>query len=75
MLAATDLLDRLFSNDSPTLRLARDLGIAGVNRIPPLRRAFMRAAMGGRGVPLPPAPVAAGLADVADAPHLPSLRR
>ena len=75
MLAATDLLDRLFSNDSPTLRLARDLGIAGVNRIPPLRRAFMRAAMGGRSMPLPPAPVAAGLADVADTPHLPSLRR
>ncbi len=75
MLAATDLLDRLFSNDSPTLRLARDLGIAGVNRIPPLRRAFMRAAMGGRNVPLPSAPVAAGLADVANTPHLPSLRR
>ena len=59
MLAATDVLDRLFSNDNPALRLARDLGIAGVNRIPPLRRAFMRAAMGGR-TPLPV--VAPGLA-------------
>lgn len=46
MLAATDVLDRLFSNDNPVLRLARDLGIAGVNRIPPLRRAFVRHAMG-----------------------------
>lgn len=47
MLAATDLLDRLFSNDNPALRLVRDLGIAGVNRMPRLRRAFMTAAMGG----------------------------
>ena len=75
MLAATDLLDRLFSNDSPALRLARDLGIAGVNRIPPLRRAFMRAAMGGRGVPPPPLPVGVGLADAAGATSLPAPRR
>lgn len=46
MLAATDVLDRLFSNDNPAIRLARDLGIAGVHRMPRLRRAFMRAAMG-----------------------------
>ncbi len=46
MLAATDALDRLFSTDSPVLRAARDLGIAAVDRIPPLKRAFMRAAMG-----------------------------
>jgi len=46
MLAATDALDRLFSNDNPALRLARDLGIAAVHRIPPLKRAFMRQAMG-----------------------------
>ena len=30
MLAATDVLDRLFSNDNPAIRLARGLGIAGV---------------------------------------------
>jgi 2-octaprenyl-6-methoxyphenol hydroxylase len=48
MLAATDGLDRLFSNRSATLRLARDLGIAAVHRLPPLKRAFMRQAMGGR---------------------------
>ncbi len=46
MLAATDVLDRLFSNDNPAIRLARDLGIAGVHRMPRLRRAFMQAAMG-----------------------------
>jgi 2-octaprenyl-6-methoxyphenol hydroxylase len=46
MLAATDALDRLFSTNNPLLRTARDLGIAAVDRIPPLKRAFMRAAMG-----------------------------
>ena len=47
MLAATDVLDRLFSTDNPLLRAARDLGIAGVHRMPRLKRAFIRAAMGG----------------------------
>jgi 2-octaprenyl-6-methoxyphenol hydroxylase len=46
MLAATDTLDRLFSNDIPPLRLARGLGIAAVHRIGPLKRMFMRRAMG-----------------------------
>ncbi len=46
MLAATDLLDRLFSNDIAPLRTARDLGIAAVGRIGPLKRLFMRRAMG-----------------------------
>ena len=46
MLAATDALDRLFSNDNPLLRLARDVGIAAVHRAPPLKRLFMRQAMG-----------------------------
>jgi 2-octaprenyl-6-methoxyphenol hydroxylase len=46
MLAATDALDRLFSNDSRLLRLARDIGIAAVDRTPPLKRVFMRQAMG-----------------------------
>jgi 2-octaprenyl-6-methoxyphenol hydroxylase len=47
MLAATDALDRLFSNDRPLARLARDLGIAAVHRAAPLKRMFMRQAMGG----------------------------
>ena len=46
MLAATDALDRLFSNDNPAIRLARDLGIAAVHRLPPVKRFFMRRAMG-----------------------------
>lgn len=47
MLGATDVLDRLFSSNNPLLRLARDIGIAGVHRTPALKRAFMRQAMGG----------------------------
>jgi 2-octaprenyl-6-methoxyphenol hydroxylase len=46
MLAMTDLLNRLFSNDIAPVRLARDVGLAVVNRIPPLKRFFMRHAMG-----------------------------
>lgn len=46
MLAATDALDRLFSNDNAAIRLARDLGIAAVHRLPPVKRFFMRRAMG-----------------------------
>ena len=46
MLVATDALDRLFSNDIPPLRLARDLGIARGEPDRPLKRAFMRQAMG-----------------------------
>jgi 2-octaprenyl-6-methoxyphenol hydroxylase len=46
LLAATDLLNRLFSNDIAPIRLARDLGLALVNRMPPLKRLFMRHAMG-----------------------------
>ncbi len=43
---ATDALNRLFSNDIPPLRLARGLGLAAVNTMPPLKRFFMRHAMG-----------------------------
>lgn len=46
MVAATDLLNRLFSNDIKTLRLVRDAGLAAVNRVPALRRFFVRHAMG-----------------------------
>ena len=46
MLGMTDGLDRLFSNDNPVLRLARDVGIAAVHRTAPLKRFFMRRAMG-----------------------------
>ena len=46
LLAVTDGLNRLFSNDLPPLRLARDLGLAAVNRLPTAKRFFMRHAMG-----------------------------
>jgi 2-octaprenyl-6-methoxyphenol hydroxylase len=46
MLAATDSLDRLFSTDNLALRLARDVGLAAVQRMPSLKAGFMRAAMG-----------------------------
>ena len=46
MVASTDLLTWLFSNDVKPLRLARDIGLAAVNRVPPLRRFFVRHAMG-----------------------------
>jgi 2-octaprenyl-6-methoxyphenol hydroxylase len=44
--AVTDGLNRLFSNTIPPVRLARDLGLAVVNRLPPLKRLLMRHAMG-----------------------------
>jgi 2-octaprenyl-6-methoxyphenol hydroxylase len=46
MLAMTDGLDRLFSTNQPAVRLARDLGIAAVDRARPLKRMLMRRAMG-----------------------------
>ncbi len=46
MILATDGLDRLFSTDNPLVRAARDIGIAAVHRLPPLKRAFMKQAMG-----------------------------
>jgi 2-octaprenyl-6-methoxyphenol hydroxylase len=44
--AVTDGLNRLFSNTIPPLRLARDLGLAAVNRLPPVKRFLMQHAMG-----------------------------
>jgi 2-octaprenyl-6-methoxyphenol hydroxylase len=44
--AVTDGLNRLFANELPPLKLARDLGLAAVNRAPGLKRFFMRHAMG-----------------------------
>lgn len=46
MLAATDGLNRLFANDLTPLRWARNVGMAAVDRIAPLKRAFVRQAMG-----------------------------
>ena len=43
---ATDGLNRLFSNSSDALRLLRDLGLGVVERIPALKRVFIREAAG-----------------------------
>jgi 2-octaprenyl-6-methoxyphenol hydroxylase len=47
--AGFDAFVRLFSNDIGPVRLARDLGIAAVNRMAPLRQAFMHEAGGATG--------------------------
>jgi len=47
MLGATHGIERLFGNRNPVLRAARRMGIAAVDRIGPLKRAFARQAMGG----------------------------
>ena len=43
---ATDTVNRLFSNDNPALRAARDLGMGMVSALPGLRRRFIREAAG-----------------------------
>lgn len=43
---ATDTFNRLFSNDNPLVRAARDIGMGLVNSAPRLRRGFMRQAAG-----------------------------
>lgn len=49
--AVTDGLNRLFSNDATPLRLARDLGLGIVDRLPSLKRFFIREAAGVAGAP------------------------
>jgi 2-octaprenyl-6-methoxyphenol hydroxylase len=46
MLGLTDGIVRLFSNRVAPLAVARDLGLAAVDHLPPLKRLFMRHAMG-----------------------------
>ena len=47
--AATDGLNRLFSNDSAPLRLIRDFGLGLVDRLPRVKRVFADAAAGAPG--------------------------
>lgn len=42
----TDLVNRLFSNDNPILRMGRDLGMGLISRMPAARRGFIRQAAG-----------------------------
>ena len=46
MIASTDSLNRLFSNDFMPLKIARNIGLASISKIPVLKRFFMRHAMG-----------------------------
>jgi 2-octaprenyl-6-methoxyphenol hydroxylase len=46
---ATDMTNKLFSNDNPLLRAVRDVGMGAVNALPGLRRGLMREAAGLRG--------------------------
>ena len=46
LVAVTDGINRLFANDVLPVRLAREAGLATVDRVPPLKRFFMRHAMG-----------------------------
>lgn len=43
---ATDSFNRLFSNDNPLARIARDIGMGVINALPGLRRGFIREAAG-----------------------------
>jgi 2-octaprenyl-6-methoxyphenol hydroxylase len=42
----TDVLNRLFSNDNPLLRITRDVGLGLVDRLPGLKNAFIKQAAG-----------------------------
>ncbi|MGE3335540.1 MAG: UbiH/UbiF/VisC/COQ6 family ubiquinone biosynthesis hydroxylase [Rhodospirillaceae bacterium] len=46
MAGVTDLLNRLFSNDVDPIKAIRVLGLGLVHRLPPLKKLFMRHAMG-----------------------------
>lgn len=46
MVAATDVLNRLFSNNVLPIRALRNIGLGAVNRVPRLKKFFMRTAMG-----------------------------
>ena len=46
MVLATEGANRLFSNDNPILRVARDVGLGLINAMPGMRRGFIREAAG-----------------------------
>jgi 2-polyprenyl-6-methoxyphenol hydroxylase-like FAD-dependent oxidoreductase len=48
MLAAMQGFQRLFGDTHPAVRLARNIGLGAVDAIAPIKRAFMREAMGFR---------------------------
>ena len=46
LVASTNTVNRVFSNDNPLLRLGRDLGLAAINALPKVRRTLIREAAG-----------------------------
>jgi len=46
LLVVTDALNRLFSNDIAPVKFARRIGMAAVNKVPALKKVFMKHAMG-----------------------------
>ena len=46
MVAVTDALNRLFVAEGTMIKISRKVGLAAVNRLPPLKRFFMRHARG-----------------------------
>jgi len=46
MIVVTDFLNRLFSNNIAPIKLARRVGLAAVEKMPPLKKMFMKNAMG-----------------------------
>ncbi len=46
LIAVTDGLNRLFSNNYKAVRYVRDIGMVALGSVPPLKRLFMRHAMG-----------------------------
>lgn len=46
LISVTDLLNRLFSNDVAPVRVARDIGLAAVEQVQPLKKFFMSHARG-----------------------------
>jgi 2-octaprenyl-6-methoxyphenol hydroxylase len=49
MLAITDSLNRIFSNDISPIKLARNFGLTAINKIDPVKKFFMLQAMGAAG--------------------------
>lgn len=50
MAAATDTLNKLFSNNRTSLRILRKVGLKVIERVPPAKQFFMRYAMGSAGI-------------------------
>lgn len=50
MAAATDGLNRLFSNNLPPLSALRKIGLSAVSKLPPAKQFFMKQAMGSAGL-------------------------